>query len=195
MGKTAYTTSPSSHIMFIDMANSDKLCKKLGLKAYHALLLRYYSVVITATEKWKGEVISIVGDGLVINYTNQIGDDLVRLFIELYTTLEKQLGITIKAGIHYGYYERGQIHIKKKVYMAPVIVGHIVEAFRLEQLCKKYNTPLLISYQSYVKMKTRSIINIFTRVRATNKVKSTTFRSIYRLNTLLLTDPPTNEVL
>ncbi len=96
--------NPQSHILWLDMVNSVLLSKQYRLDNYLELISSYYSIVTAIVDRYQGQILSSLGDGLTVYHTDNTGERLINIFFDVKKQVEDKLHVTITGGMNYGPY-------------------------------------------------------------------------------------------
>lgn len=141
--------------MFLDMKSSTTIAESLGHIKYFRLLDTYYNIMSDPIINSFGEVYQYIGDEIVISWKPDSGiseANCIKCFYDIRDRLNEQREVLLqeygfeigfKAGIHFGEVTIGEIGALKKEI---VFIGDVLNTTaRIQSLCKKLNTDLLIS--------------------------------------------------
>ncbi len=176
-------------IMFLDIRGFSAFVDKNQPEAVVSYLNKLFSFMIQAIERNGGVINQFLGDGFMATFGAPVYDEYscqhatnaaieilqkTKVAVDDATIPPTRLGI----GLHYGEAVTGNIGSSvRKQYS---ITGNVVVvASRIEQLNKKYNTNLLISYEVWTELDilTRAI---FTRIGAVQIKGSTREVNLYK---------------
>ncbi len=143
--------------MFLDMKDSTTIADQMGHSKYFGMLKEYYSDLTDPIIASGGEIYQYVGDEVVVTWKqgkNTSDNRCINCFFDMKSALHRQaskyqsqygLVPTFKAGIHVGRVTTGEIGVIKKEI---VFSGDVLNtAARIQSLCNKYSTDLLVSEQ------------------------------------------------
>lgn len=141
--------------MFLDMKSSTTIAELLGHVRYFEMLREYYADISAPIVAHQGEVYQYVGDEIVVSWKQSKGlknNNCIRCFFAMKEALQKKAGYyqgrfgvtpSFKAGFHMGRVTAGEIGVIKKEI---IFTGDVLNtAARIQSLCNKYNTDLLLS--------------------------------------------------
>jgi adenylate cyclase len=157
MGKYHKPLKEVRIFMFLDMKSSTTIAEKIGHLNYFHLIKSFYSEMTNAILETSGEIYQYVGDEIVVSWTRDDGlkkNNCIRCFQKISRAIEdksdwyrENYGFVpkFKAGLHIGEVTTGEIGTLKKeiIYSGDVLNT----AARIQALCNRYNTRLLISGQ------------------------------------------------
>lgn len=141
--------------LFSDMKSSTTIAEQVGHVRYFKLLQEYYNELSDAIINTHGEVYQYIGDEIVItwnmndfnhsNHAIQCFLDMKKSLLAKKSYFEKTYGYfpDFKAAIHLGEVTTGEIGaLKKEIFFTGDVLN---TTSRMQGLCKKYQTDLIIS--------------------------------------------------
>lgn len=170
----------TSHILWVDMVDSVFLCSKHGLDHYLKLISDYYSITTTVVGRHNAQILSSCGDGLAISHEDKTGQELIAIFFEIKARLEEDLNITVTGGMNYGPFRLTRMKIIHAQHLTPLLVGNVVDAYRIEKLCAKLHSSLLLTTSSFKQIQDINVSGQFEYFKKEMKVKSTLFNAVYK---------------
>ena len=141
-------------IMFCDLREFTQIANSLPQEDLLKVLCRYLDLVVPAIEEFGGEVVQLIGDGVLAvfhGYADRNGDSCknaleAALLIQDRLHLEPVAGRMLRAGIalHAGEVSYGPISAGKSCTLT--VIGSAVNlTSRLEKLCHLTKQPILVS--------------------------------------------------
>ncbi len=155
IGKYRHPFEEERIFMFIDLKSSTTIAEKLGHKNYLSLLNEFFFDLAEPVNNTRGEIYKYVGDEAIISWKMKIGvknNHCLECFFLLKNKIannakkyRNNYGLVpeFKAGLHGGMIVTGEMgFIKKEIaYMGDVLNT----TARLEELCSKFGTELIVS--------------------------------------------------
>ena len=141
--------------MFLDIKSSTSIAERIGHQKFLSLINDFFYDIAEPVRQTKGEIYKYVGDEAIITWkmNDAVKDEnCIRCFFLIKEAVNKnsdhyinKYGIVpeFKAGLHGGIAITGELGYTKReiAYMGDVLNT----TARIEESCKKYNEPLLIS--------------------------------------------------
>ncbi|MBV7268683.1 adenylate/guanylate cyclase domain-containing protein [Winogradskyella luteola] len=163
LGKYRKPREEERILMFLDLKDSTKIAEKIGHIRYSKFIQDCFTDLNKVLNKYDAEIHQYVGDEAVITWTVKKGfrrNNCINLFFAFQEQLMKRKTYYLatysfepifKAGIHFGRIMIAEVGtIKKEI----AYHGDVINtASRIQSLCNKYNTYLLISETLLEEMK------------------------------------------
>lgn len=179
------TTLPKATFIWIDMRDSVKTLRRLGIARYAELIQDYFSLANQIVETHGGQIISELGDGFGVVFHQNSSDSAIKMFLDLFQNAKNLLNITVKAGVSYGHYQIASVNFDKAI-KQQIYVGVIANASRLETKCRSYKSPLLLSVSAFQKINSPELKNYFKPHLSKTRVKTSLFKKVYLLKKSVL---------
>src|SRR5687767_14303863 len=102
-------------VLFCDVVSSTALAERLGAEAMHALLSRFFETALAEVHRYEGTINQFLGDGFMALFGAPLAHEdharravLAALDLER-TARERDLGVTLRMGVHTGFVVVGAI--------------------------------------------------------------------------------------
>ncbi len=155
LGKYRKPREEERILMFIDLKDSTKIAEQLGHEAYSKFIQDCFTDLNSVLRKYEADIYQYVGDEAVLSWTTKKGfrkNNCVNLYYAFGAKLKKRqqrylerykITPQFKAGLHCGKLMIAEVGtIKKEL----AFHGDVINtASRIQGLCNKFNTELLVS--------------------------------------------------